>query len=114
MEKGKEKEEKEEEGLGGGGRTQDPINCDGGQKTSRCDLSLPPLRSLLTWTGYDSMMGCLQTVHVRAKTNSDTGEVPPLHCTITALLLHPLEKIRGNLKLCSPFSCHKLLHWTWQ
>lgn len=91
MEKGKERNEKEEEGLWRGGWTQDPINCDGGQKTEEwmcwCDLSPLLLSSLLTWTGYDSMTGCLQTVHVRAKTNPDTRGSPTFslhHCSTVA------------------------------
>lgn len=45
----------------------------------------PRFSSILTWTEYG---GCLQTDHERAKTNSDSGEVPPPHCTSTSLLLH--------------------------
>lgn len=72
----------------GGRRTQLTVLVDTEVETSGCvggDLALPFLRSLLTWTGYDSMKGCSQTL-AREKTNPGARAVPPVHCTIAALL----------------------------
>lgn len=97
----KKGQEKEKEESGGGGWTQDSINCDGGQKKSWCDLLLasspvPSHLGRIWWATYR---------HSTWETNSDTGEVPSLHCTITALLLHSREKkMSGNVELCSFFA----------